>query len=240
MIGVGEAEECRVSGVEIMTQAQIDSYSSVTERFPVSGYVECRVSGVEGKRTATSALSSFFALCGLTYTRHSSLVPFRLSSLDSRHSSLPHRSNRTRQNSDNLVQQFDSFLNSLFRQPMLHSFVAPTRLTSRTSRDVEKPNVLCAAESSITLFNVCTDRIRTAHLLGNQSETPAISFEALHIGYHEIKKHRAFSYAPNCSRPRWLIVDIFLHLPLAPRPSTLSSLDTRHPTLVTSPRPPAP
>src|SRR5262245_475588 len=32
------------------------------------------------------------------------------------------------------------------------------------------------------------------------------------------KSTRAFSYAPNCSRPRWLIVHIFYH----------SSLDTRH------------
>ena len=75
---------------------------------------------------------------------------------------------------------------------MLHSFVAPTRLTSRTSRDVEKPNVLYSAESSITLFDVRTDRIRAAHLLGNQSETPVISFEVLHIGYHEIKKQPCF------------------------------------------------
>src|SRR4029077_19395271 len=48
MMGVEEVEGCRVSGVEIMTQAQIDSYSSVTERFQVSGDVEYRVSGVEG------------------------------------------------------------------------------------------------------------------------------------------------------------------------------------------------
>src|SRR4029077_15846324 len=41
------------------------------------------------------------------------------------------------------------------------------------------------------------------------------------------KSTRAFSYAPNCSRPRWLIVDIFLNLPLDPRPSTLSSLAPR-------------
>ena len=75
---------------------------------------------------------------------------------------------------------------------MLHSFVAPTRLTSRTSRDIEKPNVLYSAESSITLFDVRSDRICAAHLLGNQSETPVISFEALHIGYHEIKKYPCF------------------------------------------------
>ena len=75
---------------------------------------------------------------------------------------------------------------------MFHSFVAPTRLTSRTSRDIEKPNVLYTAESAVTLFDICTDRIRAAHLLGNQSETPVISFEALHIGYHEIKKYPCF------------------------------------------------
>ena len=75
---------------------------------------------------------------------------------------------------------------------MLHSFVAPTRFASRTSRDIEKPNVLCAAESSITLFDICTNRIRAAHLLSNQSKTPVISFEVLHIGYHEIKKHPCF------------------------------------------------
>ena len=75
---------------------------------------------------------------------------------------------------------------------MLHSFVAPTRLPSRTSRDVKKTNVLYSAESSITLFDVCTDRIRAAHLLGNQSKTPVISFEVLHIGYHEIKKYPCF------------------------------------------------
>src|SRR5262245_42021656 len=33
---------------------------------------------------------------------------------------------------------------------MLQSPVAPTLLTSRTTRDIEKPNVLCAAESSVT------------------------------------------------------------------------------------------
>src|SRR5215510_6409664 len=113
-------------------------------------------------------------------------------SLDTLHSFLLHRSNRTRQNSDNLVQQFESFLNNCFSKPMLHSFVAPTCLTSRTSRDIEKPNVLCAAESSITLFDICTDRIRAAYLLGNQSETPVISFEVLHVSYHEIKKHSRF------------------------------------------------
>jgi hypothetical protein len=155
-----------------------------------------RGSSTEGGRKLnrnTSSLSSLLS-APCIFTRHSfplPLTPFCLSSLDSRHSFF-HRSNRTRQNSDNLVQQFDSFLNNLFRQPVLHSFVAPTRLTSRTSRDVEKTNVLYSAESSITLFDVCTDRIRTAHLLGNQSETPVIRFEVLHISYHEIKKHPCF------------------------------------------------
>ena len=37
---------------------------------------------------------------------------------------------------------------------MLHSFVAPSRFTSRTSRDVKKTNVLYSAESSITLLDV--------------------------------------------------------------------------------------
>ncbi len=200
---------------------------------------ECRVSrggtrgsSTEGRRKVnrnTSSLSSLLS-APCIFTRHSfplPLAPFCLSSLDSRHSSLPHRSNRTRQNSDNLVQQFDSFLNNLVRQPVLHSFVAPTRLTSRTSRDVEKTNVLYSAESSITLFDVRTDRIRAAHLLGNQSETPVISFEAFISATTRSKSTRAFSYAPNCSRPRWLIVDIFLNLPLDPRPSTLSSLAPR-------------
>ena len=58
---------------------------------------------------------------------------------------------------------------------MFHSFVAPTRLTSRTSRDIEKPNVLYTAESAVTLFDICTDRIRAAHLLGYQSDTQRLS-----------------------------------------------------------------
>src|SRR6266850_3446772 len=114
MTGVGEAEECRVSGVEIMTQAQIDSYSSSDRKVSgcrVMSSAECRVSNtsieyrgsrVEGKRTATSTLSSFFALCALHL--HSTLFPRPFPPLVTRHSFF-HRSNRTRQNSDNLVQQ---------------------------------------------------------------------------------------------------------------------------------------
>ena len=63
---------------------------------------ECRVSRKEN--------GNFFTLFGL----HSVSLVFP-SSLDPRHSSFPHRCNRIRQNSDNLVQQFDSFLNNLFR-----------------------------------------------------------------------------------------------------------------------------
>src|SRR5947208_417429 len=91
--------------------------------------IEYRGSRVEGKRTATSTLSSFFALCALHL--HSTLFPRPFPPLVTRHSFF-HRSNRPGQNSDNLVQQFDSFLNNLVCQPVLHSFVAPTRLTSRT------------------------------------------------------------------------------------------------------------
>jgi hypothetical protein len=176
--------ECRVSRGE----------QSVGVGVPRGG--ETRGSSTVGRRKENSNLSSLLVLCSLRSAFILDTLPSTLSaschsSLDSRHSFF-HRSNRTRQNSDNLVQQFDSFLNNLVRQPVLHSFVAPTRLTSRTSRDVEKTNVLYSAESSITLFDVCTDRIRAAHLLGNQSETPAISFEALHIGYHEIKKYPCF------------------------------------------------
>src|SRR5262245_38251798 len=112
---------------------------------------------------------------------------------------------------------------------MLHSFVAPTRLTSRTSRDIEKPNVLCAAESSITLFYICTNRIRAAHLLGNQSETPVISFEVLHVSYYEIKKYPRFLIRTKLFKTS--LAHSSHLLPLVPRHSTLvrpSSLDLRH------------
>ena len=90
-------------------------------------------------------------------------VPCFHSSLDTLLSCLPidHRLKIPIISSSSLIRS----LNNLFRQPMLHSFVAPTHLPSRTSRDVKKTNVLYSAESSITLFDVRTDRVCTAYLL---------------------------------------------------------------------------
>jgi hypothetical protein len=85
------------------------------------------------------------------------------SSLDARHSSLfPHRFNGTRKNSDDFVEQLDPSFDLILSQPVFHPFVAPTRLTSRASRNVEEPNVLNSPQSTITLFDVCADRICAA------------------------------------------------------------------------------
>ena len=104
-----------------------------------------------------SNYSSLFVLHSVSLVFHSSLVP--------RHSSLAPRSNRTRQNSDDLVEQFDSLLDHVLSEPVLHSFVTSPCFTSRPSCDVEKPNVLDSAQSTVTFLDVCIDRIRAVHLL---------------------------------------------------------------------------
>jgi hypothetical protein len=113
----------------------------------VSG-LECR-----GEMHNTSSRAPFF-------TRHPSLLP--------RPSFLPHRFNRTRKNSDDFVEQLDPSFDLILSQPVFHPFVAPTRLTSRASCDVEETNVLDPAQPPITLFDVCADRICAAYLLRDE------------------------------------------------------------------------
>jgi len=60
----------------------------------------------------------------------------------------------------------------------------------------EEADIFNPTEPSVTLFDVCTDGIRTGYLLRNQFITPVICLERLHISNYQIKELLCFLIRP--------------------------------------------
>ena len=115
-------------------------------------------------------------------------------------------------------------LDHILSEPVLHSFVAPPRLSSGASFDVEKANLFDPTQASVTLFDVCTDRIRATYLLRHQPITQRICLCLKHllVCHNQIEQLPCFLI-----RAEALQADLWLIRHSTPDPRH-SAVDPRH------------
>lgn len=76
-------------------------------------------------------------------------------------------------------------LNDFWRQPRHHSSVAAPCFTRRSTGEVKKSNILSAAQASMALFDICTNRVGTGGLLRNQPIASGVFHHLAHILYNQ-------------------------------------------------------
>ena len=103
----------------------------------MSGVEGGEVSGDECRGEENRNLSSLIA-APCIFTRHSSLDPFCPPSLVTFFSSFQSNS----QNSDDLIDRFDSLVDYFRREPVSKPFVSSSCFTGRASCEIEKADVL--------------------------------------------------------------------------------------------------
>jgi hypothetical protein len=88
---------------------------------------------------------------------------------------------RSCQDPNDLVGQPDALLYRALVQPASHPLVAAPGFAGGAPRNIEEPNVLGPAQSSMPLLDVGAHRIGAANLLANQSVATGIVPKALHV-----------------------------------------------------------